>query len=251
MRSASAFAATLFASITLAGVSAQAATYTVTYAGHVADRVNLTNMFGAGEYAGMAYTLVYTINDAAPGAVSSTSTGFSSIGGPGAVQAALTLNGVTHTINGSKSSLAETTNGIHADGQPYSGSVDKTFQSSIELSDTATYYHSYSAETYISSYLHDFIANGDFRTPFTFSPSGTDSVLSGVQFNDYDWVARRQDNYAWFNLAVGSVTVARVDAGAGPGAGVGGVPEPGVWALMLLGFGAAGASLRRKRLAAL
>lgn len=33
--------------------------------------------------------------------------------------------------------------------------------------------------------------------------------------------------------------------------GVTGVPEPGVWALMILGFGAAGASLRRRRAVAI
>jgi len=32
-----------------------------------------------------------------------------------------------------------------------------------------------------------------------------------------------------------------------PGGGVGAVPEPGVWALMILGFGAVGAMLRRRR----
>jgi hypothetical protein len=30
---------------------------------------------------------------------------------------------------------------------------------------------------------------------------------------------------------------------------VGGIPEPGTWALMILGFGAAGAALRRRKLA--
>jgi len=39
-----------------------------------------------------------------------------------------------------------------------------------------------------------------------------------------------------------SLTVARYVGDTGP------VPEPGAWALMILGFGAAGAMLRRRRM---
>ena len=38
-------------------------------------------------------------------------------------------------------------------------------------------------------------------------------------------------------------------AGGDPGGGAGGVPEPASWALMILGFGGAGATLRRRRAA--
>jgi hypothetical protein len=36
-------------------------------------------------------------------------------------------------------------------------------------------------------------------------------------------------------------------SGSGVGTPVGGVPEPSTWAMMLLGFGAIGTSMRRKR----
>lgn len=47
----------------------------------------------------------------------------------------------------------------------------------------------------------------------------------------------------------GTVCETRLPTGAcGPGGGPGGaVPEPGVWALMLLGFGGVGAAIRRRR----
>ena len=50
---------------------------------------------------------------------------------------------------------------------------------------------------------------------------------------------------------VGPPTALRVDSIAGTAnlAPTGGVPEPSAWALMILGFGAAGAALRRRRLA--
>jgi hypothetical protein len=40
-----------------------------------------------------------------------------------------------------------------------------------------------------------------------------------------------------------------LDKALGGGAPVGGVPEPATWAMMLVGFGAAGAALRRRRIA--
>jgi hypothetical protein len=41
-----------------------------------------------------------------------------------------------------------------------------------------------------------------------------------------------------------------IAGGGGGGGGNGGIPEPATWSLMILGFGAAGAMLRRRRLAA-
>ena len=49
------------------------------------------------------------------------------------------------------------------------------------------------------------------------------------------------------NSGTSLTTVARLGAGAASGA----VPEPATWAMMLIGFGAAGVSLRRRNRTAL
>ena len=57
--------------------------------------------------------------------------------------------------------------------------------------------------------------------------------------------------YLWDNAKVGSISLTNTGGYSGAvrywSTGVAAVPEPGTWALMLVGFGAAGASLRRRR----
>ena len=235
---------------------AQAATTVITYVGKVSSSFNLTDMFGTGSYDNLDYSLVYTIDDAAPGAVLVISPNHTGVSGPGVVHAALTVNGVTRTILGPTASLAEQTDDVHVDGAPfsggyvgapYAGGFDFVHQKSVDSVITPyAYYHEYSAETYVASYAHNYLATADFRAPFVFAPSGTDSLYSVVQFNDFNYATHHQDNYAFFNLGIEHVQVSR---GGAPNPS--GAPEPAVWALMLLGFGGAGAMLRRRREVAL
>lgn len=88
-----------------------------------------------------------------------------------------------------------------------------------------------------------FSANGSLIASFTNTQapntiafigfSSTDPIAYLDSLVDRGW----RENTAIDNVLVGSGL-------AGPG---GAVPEPGAWALMILGFGAAGANLRRRR----
>ena len=66
------------------------------------------------------------------------------------------------------------------------------------------------------------------------------SFLSGLNFNP------NIDNTYRIDLSAGGNTVTSF-ARIGAGAGVAAVPEPATWAMMLIGFGAMGVSLRRRR----
>jgi len=74
----------------------------------------------------------------------------------------------------------------------------------------------------------------DFSTFFGLT---SDLGIASVHFA-YDGVATQDGWFAIDNLSIGSQ------------GGGGGVPEPGVWALMVAGFALAGASLRRRALMA-
>ena len=79
-------------------------------------------------------------------------------------------------------------------------------------------------------------ANGDIQN----SARLTFGFLSGVGFN-----ANTNNTYR-IDLTAGGNTVTSF-AQIGTGAAVAAVPEPATWAMMLIGFGAMGVSLRRRR----
>lgn len=216
--------------------SAMGAVTQVIYSGTVGFSINSTGMFGPGSLDGLAYTMIYTIDDSAAGSTLSSTPTMSAISGSGAsspVHLAITINGVTRTINGSQEGKAEQFDIIYSSGQPSNGSADKVRQVSSEYTYVeGDYLHSYSAETWISSYAQDFVHSPDFRQPLTYAGStGTDSIYNLVQFNDFNYVTNTQVNYASLNLLIGSVQVTPV-------------PEPSIWALATLG---ATAVFKRRR----
>lgn len=225
--------------VVLLTVPAAATTYVATYTGTVGYGFQSTPYFGAGTtLTGLAYSMVYSLNDSAPGATISGTATRSGISGPAVVRMAITINGITRTIDGSLSSQASTINEINASNQPYVGVFDKVSHNSIEQSITSSYYHEYTADTYIASYAQNFVGSADFRAQVNYGgTTGSDSIYNLVQFNDFDFVANRQINYAYLNMNIGSYAFAQT----------GGVPEPAGWALLVAGFGLLGIALRRRR----
>jgi hypothetical protein len=87
---------------------------------------------------------------------------------------------------------------------------------------------------------------------FTYLPSG--SSLGGFQVLDTNTVAQTDIKWFAFGFMPNNGSYNGADCfhcGFNPGfegvAGAGGAPEPAAWALMIGGFGLAGASLRRRR----
>ena len=81
---------------------------------------------------------------------------------------------------------------------------------------------------------------GGFAGPLSFTLSSTGSLsLSSLGFNKIN------SNNIYFTSDL--VNSNGMTGNVGATAGIGAVPEPTTWALMLIGFGAAGISLRRRK----
>ena len=83
-------------------------------------------------------------------------------------------------------------------------------------------------------------------TPLGFTQFAGPSLFSGTA--DAPVFAPGVFNLTSIVSGSSTLTISSVDAGPG---GVGAVPEPAAWALMIGGFGLAGASLRRRRASSL
>ncbi|MEO8812940.1 MAG: PEPxxWA-CTERM sorting domain-containing protein [Caulobacteraceae bacterium] len=86
----------------------------------------------------------------------------------------------------------------------------------------------------------------DLTTPFTSASFNPANDTPGVNAADL-WIAGGDIYLNLNNATFGPGDVLTIDV---PGGG-GGVPEPATWALMLTGFGLAGAAVRRRRGAAI
>ncbi|HEY0437975.1 MAG TPA: PEPxxWA-CTERM sorting domain-containing protein [Phenylobacterium sp.] len=97
------------------------------------------------------------------------------------------------------------------------------------------------------SLIQSVVINGVGDTYYGFQREGGVNDIRGVSIwnNDAAGIA--------FNKIKYDTASNLTDGGGGGGGGVvaGGAPEPGTWALMLGGFGLAGAALRRRRIAGL
>lgn len=147
--------------------------------------------------------------------------------------------------------LVDANGNFSFDASPFGGATPqfRTLSASI-AGDTLSFFF---REGYGKSYSSEFAASLTFRsgtlgTTFPSSFSFDDVISSSFQF-----VARGMDVsggiYDQFGGSLLNASVRQIN-GTQPYASyqlVGSVPEPGTWALMLLGFGAIGYSMRRRR----
>jgi hypothetical protein len=104
----------------------------------------------------------------------------------------------------------------------------------------------YQTEQMTGSFGSDSFATSVFNNS---QPSGVPGDFSGWQKASFKFTAHSTSQLLSF-LSVGTPAANLPPVGFLDGVSVTGAPEPGVWAIMLVGFGGMGALLRRRRAAA-
>ena len=229
-----ALAVTLAALSVAAARPAAAAVYVTTWTGTLVNGLDRTGEFGrlGRTLDGLAFSAVFTLDDAAPGVRTTLTANSSTIEGIGAqgVTAGVTIDG--HTLQFGRAATPDfevSTGGAREFFQPNYNFFHEEVRGGFRD-------NSYISADVQSTTVH-FLTSPNFRTPFVASGPGL-TFAGGFSVN----------NNALGHVAYSDFLITRVETVLRPQAGA--VPEPSSWALMIVGFGAAGAMLRRRRGAA-
>jgi hypothetical protein len=215
-----------------------AAVVTYTYSGVIdfgADDFGLFGDAGA-SLTGASFTAVFYRDDALalPENIFQGETN-SSVNGEGAfspVSAKLTIAGVALDIGGVFGEQTQFDDGAYESFGHSAGG----FGSSID-------FHGNTLGTFAPT-AGDVLAGPDYHTLTSLTLAGLGAFDLYGTFNFVDPQAKGLRTFANFNPT--SLVVSPI-----PGGGPAPAPEPSTWALMILGFGGVGATLRRRRVAAL
>lgn len=226
---------------------ADAAIIEITYTGHVARGVDETGVFGTAgaSLAGRSYVSTFLFD---------TSLGITSIN-----DAFLPDNGSQRAEGGTDVSGAPTSPSLGStfaiggvvialDGQTYGvvgSAAHETGLGSI-YSDTSEFSDTVAAR--IVKRNGNEIDGVNFGlppllTPFTYAVLAGDSAFGTFVTYRYDYGLQTESEWAHGELTPETVTLRMAGGSPSP------TPEPGVWALVVVGFGLAGAALRRRALA--
>ena len=223
---------------------ASAAILTATVTGTVREGGYYAGRYPAplNDLTGQSFTAVYTINDAIPGILvndyddgSVRNTGVDGgtvFGRPSPVSAVLTLAGFTINFAGKDRGYYYVYRDLansHNDGIGLSTSsyVPRTDGQSSGILDITVY----SAPQGTTS--------GDYRVPFSYAFQPGDSATGQINFETYTVdEAGAEQSYLYFTALFDPATISVVNASA--------APEPASWAMMIGGFGLAGAAVRRR-----
>jgi hypothetical protein len=218
--------AALTALALIVATSVAAETVTITYRGTVVSGADPLELFGGGTLAGDSFTAVYTIT-LGRGAVmtdGSTYSFWANTATPAGIVERMTINGSSVEIFGAVSGPNNSYR-LHGFNNPTLNMAFGLgpgplfgFESAVDSGSPALDL----GENVIIS-TDPITPDYDFTSPWSYTAGAADHSAG---FFDYG-----RDG---FNLYNASVSVAAV-------------PEPGVWTLMLCGFGLIGASLRAKR----
>jgi len=230
---------------------AQAATYLITYKGVVTSGVDGAGVFGAvgADLTGKAFTSVYTLNDAVPGAsyqyYSMQSTAESGPSqGPSPLLAKFTINGISKELTG-RVAGSQSTRFAFLPSKDYT--ISNTVNDLYNNEDGSSVYDSlknvinnignsmFPSVSFGNDFSHT-LEDGDFSTGYNTSGS---YYLYGVWTPDY---VSNSWNYVETRIDLSNLSVSSVLAPVIPA-----VPEPVTWAMMVLGFGVVGGAMRRRK----
>lgn len=240
MKRTNMLAATAAMALLAAATQAAAATYTLTYEGLVTSGMD-TGTFGViGDLAGYRYTAVFTVDTATPGASVTSFPGFANIYGEGAaspVFATLTINAITRSygsFSGQATDMDGVVTGFGDDSQAALAYSQEEICGGVG-EDCLIYdlgvYHAAASKT-------NDLADGDLETaPPSHIYGPNDFTFAG--FHDRRTIDPWAGTFEY--RAQGRFLVEKLTVTSGA------VPEPTTWALLILGFGMAGAGLRRLR----
>jgi hypothetical protein len=228
--------------------NAAAAVYTITWTGVVTEVVEDTGGLVGPGAVGDAFTAVFTLDDATAGAFFQTGPGFSDLMGmdgfPSPVAAVFTLDGRAWEV-GAQYGVATA-----RDASVIGYDRLETYAST----DTDTRHCEWVDEDRICtreqvlreiSFLLDSadadFTNGDFRAPLDLALD--EAMGRGFFYENYRYAVNGVTQSHRLDLQLRATSL-RIAAAAPPSAPV---PEPATWAMMILGFGAAGAMVRTRR----
>jgi hypothetical protein len=216
--------------------AAAAAVWTTTYQGVVTAGSDI-GTFGlgcltcinGGQLDGLAFTAVFITDSAAAGATSVAGAHSLTVGGPGVVSASLTINGATLFLGGASGSQVLFDDGSVQTAAHAAGRHDQ----SISIIDDPEFGPMIFGYEYVANLSLGVTGQGDGN--FNSLPPGMIGTGS---------LSEHLDTFSGLIGASGDsgadLLVTSVDMSVS-------VPEPQAWALMILGFGATGGWLRRRR----
>jgi hypothetical protein len=239
------------AALTGMPATVRAAAVVYTFTGTVTDGFDASGVFlGAGQsFTGQAFTASFTRDDATPGAVQSYAPDSSQITGLGAaspVVSALTINGRTRSFGTRRGRQVQSSApcGTGCTDDAFTLYTDDAFEGFLPSSSML---RSMFFMLELGGVGANFLDSADYHSLTSLDLA--DGVDLGGSFSIFDQVSTffittrvisQEEAYGFFEVQSLTVT------GLAPTA----VPEPSTWALMILGFGAAGTMLRRRRTAA-
>ena len=220
--------------------AAAAATWTTTYAGVVSEGQDGSGTFGVGflgslddaSLAGYAFTAVFVTDSQAAGAILTPVPGGLQVGGAGVVSALFTINGHTLSLGATSGDQSLTDNGL----------VQTAAHSAATNEDKVQYEEEEGADFPL---IFGYRSRGSLSLSVTGAGDGDANTLPPgvIGTGTFYRYLEAYDGYSGLGAdSSGGLLVTSVTQTYNPGA----VPEPGTWALMILGFGAAGAALRRR-----
>ena len=234
-----AYAAFLLSAAVVAS-PAEAATYVITYTGHVTSGYDQTGVFGTAgaNLAGLAFTAVYTLTAPMPGAqtyndgITGYIAGGTDYARPSPMSGTITIGGLTFSNVGNSASETRQVNGLT---NPSYG-IDQIFHYannnsiSQETLDEVRFFNT------IYSYTNNIINSSDYTDALNYIPQTGDISYGYFRTFEYDYINDQYLKNTVAELSNDRVTIAEVSP----------VPEPASWTMMILGFGLAGGAMRRR-----